>query len=284
MSIIDDAEIAIANSELKMRIKANREKRERATDLESFGSEFAAYFYKKMSEFTDEDHPTDVKMDRAYHQKKLAQSVRFATMLNCVHEAIDLRPCIMDALRDLSPTHDATRPNKSCVVCARFQGKKLEAGDHGYKEDGGHLLVCPRCVLHLRKTGAPNTGEEEPCAHCGFVHAWIPDAVYGTQVARLADSLSSGMHGYTPLGVFFAAEALRMFNVEPELGYKILPFYTNAYVGLVPTQFKPIKLPQPDGDEARAIALMAMVTYHEYFPLCYTSEMPMYDSRNVRRK
>jgi len=284
MSIVIGEELTLAVSGLVARVAEMREKRKRSEKLERLMCEFAELFYSKMSDFTDEDHPTDIMMTQNFHKAKLMETNRFFDLLEAVAASIDLRSCIIEAICDASPAYDVKRTTDQCVVCSQFRGAKVEVGDHGHRETGPSLAVCKRCVAHLKKTEAPNTGDEQPCKDCGFVHAWIPDAVYGMCIACLADSVASDTHDFTPLGIFFASEALKMFNVVPHRGEHMLSFYRDAYVGKVPHGFEPCKLPAPGCDEATAKALLAICTYHDYFPLCFKSEAPMHDSRNVRRK
>jgi hypothetical protein len=274
-------QVSSASNSLDELINASREKRKRTQSLDDKMDEFAMYFYRVVEknrgqgDLSDEDLAT-----------RITQTNGYSVLMDMVDEGLTLHPCILHAVRDANGDSIHDTPNYRCVACSKGVCIYVQSeGDHGYKEHTSNLMICKRCAEYLKVTDAVNTGTEVPCSHCGFVHAWMPHTVFGLSVARLADTISSEMHGLTPLGVFFATEALKLFNVDARQGAKLAKFYRTAGVGQVSDSLPPIKLPDPGTrDETKAKALLALVTCHEFFPLCFTSEMPLYGMRNVHRK
>jgi len=278
-------QVSRASDAIDERIEVGRNKRQRALTMDEKMEVFAMYFYRTMDKDKDKLSDEDLAL-------KITNTNGYGVLLDMVNESLTLHPCILYAVRDANGDSIHDKPNYyGCVACGKGGCFLAQTkGDHGYKEHSSNLRMCKRCGENLKTTNAVNTGTEAPCSHCGFVHAWMPDAVFGMSVAKLADTICSDahcsdMHGFTPLGVFFATEALKLFNVDAQQGAKLAKFYRTAYVGQVSDSLPPIKLPESGTrDETKAKALLALVTCHEFFPLCFTSEMPVYGMRNVHRK
>jgi len=159
----------------------------------------------------------------------------------------------------------------ACVVCGdRTREMVPSLGEHGHRQPGPHLATCRRCRRHLQQTECPHTGLETACAECGFVHAWIPDATYGQDVARLAASLERGSHDLTPLGVFFAGRALALLGADVDRGVQMLEFYNRAYIGQDPSPLPRMQLPLPGTKQDKKLRVfLFMSSSPPHFPLCF---------------
>ena len=92
MPNVTKEEVLVATEELDARIAVSRDKRRRTSELEADTEAFARDFYRMLAQ-VDETY-REALMDR------FSLTNLFSTLLDHVDESLELRPCLLDAIRD----------------------------------------------------------------------------------------------------------------------------------------------------------------------------------------
>jgi hypothetical protein len=139
------------------------------------------------------------------------------------------------------------------------------------------------------------------CEECGFVHTWASDSVYGPDLVALAGAVfSRSCETLSRLGHWFLSEAISVFansyavdedvlTTARQLGHHFASDRGPLDRRRESERSERIALPPPikgSPSDRKCRVLLTMISYPEYFPLCFADNMPMcaWSGRQVRRR
>jgi len=263
--------------------------------------EYARKFHEQMIMFKNRDP----RVFKASLAKRQAVQCDLADCLDDLVRAVHLKfeiPCLFRALADAHrrikeqfhkrlPEH-----NIWCVMCGCDDVSKPERDEPYFFQSTGSPDSCRPC-RQAHETFLP-TCKEPRCKDCGFVHTWASDSIFGPDLVALAGAVySRGCTTLSALGRWMLKEALSVFarcgsNEDAVANAVLLGKHFASNPG-------PLDRMQEADRESRMYlrppvvysfqdlkcrAILTMLSYPEYFPMCFVSNLPMraWNSKQVR--